>query len=74
MYLVRFLNMDRPGWFGDGHSLRSHDASYWYFTYRLGYGDCHCGCTECTTMRFKVFNDGTVTDLITGIKPLVKNT
>lgn len=54
-----------PGW----ALSASHDSSSWYFTYRLGYGDCPCGCTEWTTMKFRVFKDGTVMNETASIKP-----
>jgi hypothetical protein len=58
-----------PGWL----LTASHDSSSWYFTYRLGYGDCPLGCTEWTTMKFRVFKDGTVKDITTSINPRLSN-
>jgi hypothetical protein len=54
-----------PGW----SLVASHDSSSWYFTYRLGYGDCPCGCTEWTTMKFRVLKDSTVMNVTTSIRP-----
>jgi hypothetical protein len=54
-----------PGW----SLAASHDSSSWHFTYRLGYGDCPMGCMEWTTMKFRVFKDGTVMNLNTSINP-----
>lgn len=57
-----------PGW----SLTASNDSSSWNFIYRLGYGDCPCGCTEWTTMKFRVFKDGTVMNMASGIKPQLR--
>lgn len=54
-----------PGW----SLVAYHDSSSWFFTYRLGYGDCPMGCTEWTTMKFRAFNDGTVMNMAASVNP-----
>jgi hypothetical protein len=58
-------NAGDPGW----SLAASNDSTSWNFIYRLGYGDCPCGCTEWTTMKFRVFKDGTVMNMASSIKP-----
>jgi hypothetical protein len=61
------LGAGDPGW----SLTASHDESYWYFVYRLGYGDCPCGCTEWDTYTYQVSSDGTVQKMpATTVRPI----